>query len=87
MAVDGPLPSGGAGAEPREEGDLYTRLKTLQRQLEFLDIQEEYIKARRGLDAALHFCLYFSSPPAGLSRLGRDAAAAAAAGHRMSRRT
>ncbi|MEW5305670.1 MAG: hypothetical protein WDW36_008196 [Sanguina aurantia] len=27
-----------------EDGDLYTRLKTLQRQLEFLDIQEDYIK-------------------------------------------
>ncbi|MCO5560223.1 hypothetical protein L7F22_013834 [Adiantum nelumboides] len=27
-----------------EEGDLYTRLKTLERQLEFLDIQEEYVK-------------------------------------------
>lgn len=26
------------------EDDLYTKLKTLQRQLEFLDIQEEYIK-------------------------------------------
>jgi len=29
--------------EPQEE-DLYTRLKTLQRQMEFLDIQEDYIK-------------------------------------------
>jgi 26S proteasome regulatory subunit T3 len=27
-----------------EEGDLYVRLKQLQRQLEFLDIQEAYIK-------------------------------------------
>lgn len=27
-----------------EEEDLYTRLKTLQRQLEFLEIQEDYIK-------------------------------------------
>lgn len=26
------------------EGDLYSRLKSLQRQLEFLDIQEEYVK-------------------------------------------
>eukprot|EP00798_Chlamydomonas_sp_ICE-L_P009120 gene9120-16242_t len=26
------------------DGDLYSKLKTLQRQLEFLDIQEEYIK-------------------------------------------
>ena len=39
MDVDAPA----AVAEPTEE-DLYTRLKTLQRQLEFLDIQEEYIK-------------------------------------------
>ncbi len=28
----------------REESDLYTRLKLLQRHIEFLDIQEEYIK-------------------------------------------
>ena len=27
-----------------EEDDLYAQLKTLQRQEEFLDIQEEYIK-------------------------------------------
>ena len=32
-------------AEPvREEADLFTRLKLLQRHLEFLDVQEEYIK-------------------------------------------
>ncbi|KAF5831688.1 26S proteasome regulatory complex [Dunaliella salina] len=36
MQVDAALPS--------QDEDLYTRLKTLQRQLEFLDIQEEYIK-------------------------------------------
>ena len=30
----------------KEDGDLYIKLKTLQRQLEFLDIQEEYIKVR-----------------------------------------
>jgi 26S proteasome regulatory subunit T3 len=29
-------------SEPQE--DLYTRFKSLQRQLEFLDIQEEYVK-------------------------------------------
>lgn len=41
----------GAVAVPAEkEDDLYTKLKTLQRQLEFLDIQEEYIKARSGSD-------------------------------------
>ena len=62
MAVDGPLPSGGAGAEPREEGDLYTRLKTLQRQLEFLDIQEEYIKARRGSLPRFYFCICIFHP-------------------------
>jgi len=28
----------------REDGDLYATLKGLQRSLEFLDIQEEYIK-------------------------------------------
>jgi len=39
MAVD-EQPS----AEQAAEEDLYSRLKTLQRQLEFLDIQEEYIK-------------------------------------------
>ncbi|GMI71472.1 regulatory particle triple-A ATPase 3 [Hibiscus trionum] len=27
-----------------DEDDLYTRLKSLQRQLEFIDIQEEYVK-------------------------------------------
>ena len=27
-----------------EEDDLYSRLKSLQRQLEFIDIQEEYVK-------------------------------------------
>lgn len=27
-----------------DEDDLYSRLKTLQRQLEFIDIQEEYVK-------------------------------------------
>jgi 26S proteasome regulatory subunit T3 len=30
--------------EARDESDLYTKLKLLQRHLEFLDIQEEYIK-------------------------------------------
>mmetsp|Transcript_6733 Transcript_6733/g.27470 ORF Transcript_6733/g.27470 Transcript_6733/m.27470 type:complete len:411 (-) Transcript_6733:58-1290(-) len=33
-----------AGAAGESEADLYTRLKTLQKALEFLDIQEEYIK-------------------------------------------
>ncbi len=32
-----------AGTDMEEE-DLYTRQKLLQRQLEFVDIQEEYIK-------------------------------------------
>lgn len=35
---------GTSSAQQQEEEDLYTRLKTLQRQLEFLEIQEEYIK-------------------------------------------
>ena len=36
---------GGAAAEPAaEEEDLFTRYKLLQRQLEFLAIQEEYVK-------------------------------------------
>ncbi len=39
--MDAPSTSGAPG---EEEEDLYTRLKTLQRQLEFLEIQEEYIK-------------------------------------------
>ena len=30
--------------EEEQEEDLYTRLKQLQRHLEFVDIQEEYIK-------------------------------------------
>ncbi|KAJ6332235.1 hypothetical protein OIU76_010592 [Salix suchowensis] len=29
---------------PTEDDDLYSRLKSLQRQLEFIDIQEEYVK-------------------------------------------
>ena len=29
---------------PMEDDDLYSRLKSLQRQLEFTDIQEEYVK-------------------------------------------
>ena len=33
-----------AAAPSESEGDLYTRLKTLQRQLEFYEIQEEYIR-------------------------------------------
>jgi hypothetical protein len=41
-------PGSGGQAAPQElrgeEGDLYVRLKQLQRQLEFLDIQEAYIK-------------------------------------------
>lgn len=41
MHVDAPS---GAGPADVAEEDLYTRLKTLQRQLEFLDIQEDYIK-------------------------------------------
>lgn len=34
-------------AHGEKEDDLYTKLKTLQRQLEFLDIQEEYIKVKK----------------------------------------
>ena len=36
-----------ASADAQEEEDLYTRLKTLQRQLEFLEIHEEYIKTEQ----------------------------------------
>lgn len=44
--VDGAVadPGAAAGVPAEKEDDLYTKLKTLQRQLEFLDIQEEYIK-------------------------------------------
>lgn len=42
-AVD---PVAAPGVPVEREDDLYTKLKTLQRQLEFLDIQEEYIKVR-----------------------------------------
>lgn len=34
----------GSDAAAADEDDLYSRLKTLQRQLEFIDIQEEYVK-------------------------------------------
>jgi 26S proteasome regulatory subunit T3 len=34
-----------AGMGGESEEDLYTRLKELQRELEFVEIQEEYIKA------------------------------------------
>ena len=34
----------GSDATASDEDDLYSRLKTLQRQLEFIDIQEEYVK-------------------------------------------
>lgn len=34
-------------AEDGAEEDLYAKLKTLQRQLEFLEIQEEYIKTEQ----------------------------------------
>ena len=46
MAVDGAGPSGAHGAPEAHaaETDLFTRLKLLQRHIEFLDIQEEYIK-------------------------------------------
>jgi len=46
MAVDGAGPSGAHGPAdaPPAETDLFTRLKLLQRHIEFLDIQEEYIK-------------------------------------------
>ena len=30
--------------ESKEHDDLYVRFKTLQRQLEFIEIQEEYVK-------------------------------------------
>lgn len=30
--------------EPQDQNDLYIKLKTLERKLEFLEIQEEYIK-------------------------------------------
>lgn len=36
--------SAGAMGQIRDEEDLYTRLKSVQRQLEFVEIQEEYIK-------------------------------------------
>ncbi|MCI07808.1 26S protease regulatory subunit 6B, partial [Trifolium medium] len=32
------------GESSSDEDDLYSRLKSLQRQLEFIDIQEEYVK-------------------------------------------
>lgn len=35
---------GGLREQGSEEDDLYSRLKSLQRQLEFIDIQEEYVK-------------------------------------------
>ncbi|BAT88212.1 26S proteasome regulatory subunit 6B homolog [Vigna umbellata] len=35
---------GGFGGGETDEDDLYSRLKSLQRQLEFIDIQEEYVK-------------------------------------------
>jgi len=46
------MPAAAASARSKEgkpsskegQGDLFTKMKTLQRQLEFLDIQEEYIK-------------------------------------------
>ena len=48
----------GAGAKggAREDEDLYIRMKQLQRQLEFLEIQEEYIKARRAARRATRRC-------------------------------
>ena len=47
-----------------EEDDLYAQLKTLQRQEEFLDIQEEYIKdemrnLKRELIRAREVCYKF----------------------------
>ena len=44
MAVDGAGPSHGPADAASAETDLFTRLKLLQRHIEFLDIQEEYIK-------------------------------------------
>lgn len=35
---------GGWTEQSTDEDDLYSRLKSLQRQLEFIDIQEEYVK-------------------------------------------
>ncbi|CAJ1960610.1 unnamed protein product [Sphenostylis stenocarpa] len=35
---------GGFGGGETDEDDLYSRLKSLQRQLEFIDVQEEYVK-------------------------------------------
>jgi 26S proteasome regulatory subunit T3 len=35
---------GGWTEQSADEDDLYSRLKSLQRQLEFIDIQEEYVK-------------------------------------------
>ena len=35
---------GGAQVADKETEDLYVRFKTLQRQLEFVEIQEEYVK-------------------------------------------
>ena len=40
--------------EDQTEEDLYKRLKSLERELEFLEIQEDYIKVRRVAD---HFGL------------------------------
>lgn len=34
----------GLAEQSSDEDDLYSRLKSLQRQLEFIDIQEEYVK-------------------------------------------
>lgn len=38
------LPAVKSDASAAEEEDLYGRLKSLQRQIEFIDIQEEYVK-------------------------------------------
>jgi 26S proteasome regulatory subunit T3 len=43
MQVEAPV-APPAGAPPAAEEDLYVRLKTLERQFEFLEIQEDYIK-------------------------------------------
>lgn len=44
MVLDAPPEALAAGGAAGEAGDVYSRLKTLERHLEFLAIQEEYVK-------------------------------------------